>query len=152
MAEIAVELRKFELAASLLGAGATWFTTYCEFRRAYQGHTNEDTMRIVRRHLGQRWDEANSAGEILSSEQAHRLALDAITEFVSALESLPAGLTERQVQVLRLVSQGLSNAEIATRLKVSPRTVHAHLRAVFGKLGVATRTAAAREATKLSVF
>ena len=42
------------------------------------------------------------------------------------------------LDVLRLVADGRSNAEIADILVVSPRTVHAHLRSVFGKLGVST--------------
>ena len=50
--------------------------------------------------------------------------------------------------MLRLVAQGLGNAEIADRLVVRPRTVHAHLRSILEKLGVATRTAAAHEACR----
>jgi DNA-binding CsgD family transcriptional regulator len=57
----------------------------------------------------------------------------------------PAGLTAREVEVLRLVARGLTNRAVAARLAVSPRTVGAHLAAVYGKLGVATRTAAAHE-------
>ena len=61
----------------------------------------------------------------------------------------PAGLTEREVEVLRLVTLGMSNQEIAERLVVSRRTVHAHVRSIFNKLDVSTRTAAAREAARL---
>jgi LuxR family maltose regulon positive regulatory protein len=56
----------------------------------------------------------------------------------------PAGLTERQIAVLRLVAQGLRNAEIARALEVSERTVHAHLRALYGRIGVRNRAAAVR--------
>jgi DNA-binding NarL/FixJ family response regulator len=45
-------------------------------------------------------------------------------------------LTSREVDVLHPVADGLSNAEIAERLVLSERTVHAHLRSIFDKLGV----------------
>lgn len=53
-------------------------------------------------------------------------------------------LTQRQVEVLRLVARGMTNAEIAEALFLSRRTVHAHLRAIFHKLGVGNRSAATR--------
>ena len=46
--------------------------------------------------------------------------------------------------MLRLVAAGLSNAEVAERLSLSPRTVNAHLTTIYGKLGVTTRGAATR--------
>lgn len=54
-----------------------------------------------------------------------------------------AGLTARQVEILRLVAQGLSNAEIAQRLVLSTRTVDHHVSAVLQKLGLTSRRAAA---------
>ncbi|HKH07365.1 MAG TPA: AAA family ATPase [Agromyces sp.] len=57
-----------------------------------------------------------------------------------------AGLTARQAEVLRLVADGLTNAEIADRLVLSVRTVDTHVAAVLAKLGVATRSEAARVA------
>lgn len=54
------------------------------------------------------------------------------------------GLTSREYDVLRLLGEGLSNAEIADTLVVSVRTVHAHLRSIYRKLGVRSRTAAVR--------
>ena len=58
-----------------------------------------------------------------------------------------ADLTAREVAVLRLVAQGLTDAQVAERLVISPRTVNAHLRSIYSKLGVTTRTAAAHFAT-----
>ena len=57
--------------------------------------------------------------------------------------SRPSGLTEREVQVLRLVAQGCTNREIADALVLSEHTVRRHLQNVFGRLGVSSRAAAA---------
>ena len=65
-----------------------------------------------------------------------------------ALEARPAGLTAREVEVLRLVAQGLSDREVAERLVVSPRTVNAHLTSIYSKLGVSSRAAATRFAVE----
>ena len=56
----------------------------------------------------------------------------------------PAGLTAREVEVLQLVAQGLTDAQVADRLVISPRTVNTHLTSIYNKLGVDTRTAASR--------
>ena len=56
---------------------------------------------------------------------------------------LPAGLTEREVEVLRLVATGMSNSSIASALTLSQKTVSRHLSNIFAKLGVSSRTAAA---------
>jgi predicted ATPase/DNA-binding CsgD family transcriptional regulator len=63
---------------------------------------------------------------------------------LAELPGYPAGLTEREVQVLRLVAQGLTNAQIAERLILSPHTVHAHISSIHSKLGITSRSAATR--------
>ena len=59
------------------------------------------------------------------------------------------GLTARQLEVLALVAEGLTNTEIAERLVVSPRTAEHHVAAVLTKLGATTRREAARRAAEL---
>jgi DNA-binding CsgD family transcriptional regulator len=63
----------------------------------------------------------------------------------------PAGLTERQVEVVRLLAGGLSNAEIAARLVLSVRTVDSHVAAVLDKLDARTRRDAADLARAMGI-
>ena len=64
----------------------------------------------------------------------------------------PAGLTARQLEVLALIADGFTNAEIADRLVVSPRTAEHHVAAVLTKLGARTRREAARRASELRLI
>jgi DNA-binding NarL/FixJ family response regulator len=64
----------------------------------------------------------------------------------------PAGLTARQVDVLRLVGQGYTNTQIANQLVLSVRTVDSHVAAVLDKLDVRDRRDAAARAAELGVF
>jgi DNA-binding NarL/FixJ family response regulator len=63
----------------------------------------------------------------------------------------PAGLTGRQVDVLRLLTEGLADAEIAARLSLSPKTVGHHVSALLAKLDVRSRHDAAMTARRLGV-
>ncbi len=58
----------------------------------------------------------------------------------------PAGLTGREVEVLRLLADGLTDLQIAEKLVLSPRTVHAHISSIYNKLDVTSRSAATRYA------
>jgi predicted ATPase/class 3 adenylate cyclase/DNA-binding CsgD family transcriptional regulator len=58
----------------------------------------------------------------------------------------PDGLTAREVEVLRLVAQGLTDAQVAQQLVISPHTVNSHLKAIYGKIGGSSRSAATRYA------
>jgi DNA-binding NarL/FixJ family response regulator len=60
--------------------------------------------------------------------------------------TLPFGLTAREVEVLRQLAQGLTDAQIAEQLIISPRTVNTHLKAIYGKMQVSSRVAATRHA------
>ena len=67
-------------------------------------------------------------------------------------EHAPGVLTERELEVLRLVARGLSDGEIATRLVVSPHTVHRHVANVRAKLGEPSRAAAVASAARLGLL
>jgi DNA-binding NarL/FixJ family response regulator len=63
----------------------------------------------------------------------------------------PAGLTNRELEVLPLLAEGLRNAEIAQRLVVSEKTVDHHVSAILRKLGVRTRGQAGLAASQLGL-
>lgn len=71
---------------------------------------------------------------------------------VETTRANPAGLTGRQVEVLRLLGEGLTNAEIADRLVLSIRTVEVHVAAVLDKLDARTRREAAARAAELGLL
>ena len=111
----------------------------------------------VRSGLGEEaWEVAWRKGRAMTLEEAIEYALSkeepSITTLSSAHEQTPtsslpehpAGLTSREVEVLGLVATGMTNAQVAQRLFISPRTVQRHLNSVFHKLGVSSRTAATR--------
>jgi DNA-binding NarL/FixJ family response regulator len=85
--------------------------------------------------------EAAAAGLVVlhPSELETLLQTQAASE---APEVLPEALTAREIEVLRLLAEGLGNKEIASRLSVSEHTVKFHVASIMGKLGAASRTEA----------
>jgi DNA-binding NarL/FixJ family response regulator len=71
-----------------------------------------------------------------------------MTKTKSPAPLYPNDLTEREVEVLRLVARGLSDAQVAEALVISPRTVNAHLRSIYSKLNITSRHAATLFAIK----
>jgi DNA-binding CsgD family transcriptional regulator len=68
------------------------------------------------------------------------------TPSISPARGHSFGLTAREIEVLRLVTQGLTTIQIAAHLIISPRTADAHLRSIYSKLAVTSRAAATRAA------
>jgi HD-GYP domain-containing protein (c-di-GMP phosphodiesterase class II) len=69
-------------------------------------------------------------------------------EPASARHSWPAGMTDREVEVLRLIVWGTSNREVAHQLRISPKTVGRHVENIYNKIGVSSRPVAALYATE----
>lgn len=92
-------------------------------------------------------DAARALRDEASRGRLDRAAADAVLASQDLLRgerpSLPRGITERELEVLRLLARGLVDKEIAARLGISHRTVHHHNQALFQKIGVTTRGAAA---------
>jgi DNA-binding NarL/FixJ family response regulator len=65
---------------------------------------------------------------------------------VSSADELPDGLTPREAEVLELIADGLTNAQIAEHLVVSPATVKSHINHLFAKAGIRDRAQAVRYA------
>ena len=64
----------------------------------------------------------------------------------TSAQAFPADLTRREVEVLRLIAQGLTDGQVAERLVISPRTVNHHLTLIYRKIQVSSRSAATRYA------
>jgi ATP/maltotriose-dependent transcriptional regulator MalT len=82
-----------------------------------------------------------AAGEALFDQIGARLDVRNIRD-LTGRTALPAGLTEREVEVLRLIAAGRTNKEIAADLFLSEKTVSRHLSNIFTKIGVTSRAAA----------
>jgi len=121
----------------------------------YDLDRHRSNLAALREWLGETvYQQAMDAGRRMTREQIadEILSIRVSKAPLTKVPNLyPAGLTEREVEVLRLMVLGLSNQEIAERLVISRRTVHAHVRSIFNKLDVNSRTAAAYEATRLKL-
>jgi len=84
--------------------------------------------------------QALAAREIVSLQQEYTMA----QSVSKAIQTYPMGVTAREVDVLRLVAEGLTDAQAAEKLVLSPRTISSHLRSIYNKLGVNSRVAATR--------
>ena len=108
-------------------------------------------MTQTRPHRGAMSPE-QAADELAKDSLAGRMDPDAVSAVLDIAGQLrparrrdlrPAGLSDREVEVLRLVAQGCSNPEIAERLCVSRRTAEHHVQHIYTKIGVSSRAAAA---------
>lgn len=140
-----------QLAGDTTGAAATWTRLGCPYDAALAqaGAPDEPMLRIALAAL-----QAIGARPA-AAMVARRLRSLGVRAVPSGPQSWtrenPAELTRREVEVLSLVQQGLTNPEIAGRLFVSRKTVNHHVSAILRKLGVARRGQAAAEANRLGL-
>ncbi|HUZ53429.1 MAG TPA: HD domain-containing phosphohydrolase [Streptosporangiaceae bacterium] len=91
---------------------------------------------------------AAAADELRSDAAAGRLAPEAVNAVLIAAGQprepvpRPAGLSERECEVLGLVARGLATKQVARQLGISPKTCDHHIQSVYGKVGVSTRAGA----------
>jgi DNA-binding CsgD family transcriptional regulator len=129
-----------ELAGDHLAAARWWQRASCPFDEALT------LMRVPGPgHLAAALDLATATGAERVAARLRRAMRDAGERSVPrgarpATRADPYGLTPRQVEVLALLREGMTNAGIARRLYISERTVHHHVSAVLTKLGVSSRT------------
>ncbi len=87
---------------------------------------------------------AISLEQVLDAQQAV-ISRKQVSPAVASV-TFPSGLTQREVEVLRLVAKGLTIAQIAEQLIISFHTANAHVRTIYNKLDVTSRSAATRYA------
>jgi LuxR family maltose regulon positive regulatory protein len=93
------------------------------------------------------------APEYCGNLLGHLAHIDHDDQSQSPLESeMIEPLSSREIEVLNLIAEGLSNREIAERLVISLGTVKVHTRNIYGKLGVSNRTHAAAKARSIGIL
>jgi predicted ATPase/DNA-binding CsgD family transcriptional regulator len=154
-------------AARLLGAAAALYTTlgaspFPFFRAAYDYTVATTRATVGEDQFAAAWQEgqAMTLEAVLSAPApATLLSQHPIDERLPpspgrapAARTPADDLTAREVEVLRLLAQGLTNAQMAQRLVISPRTIHAHVRSIYSKLGLPSRVAATHYALEHHVL
>jgi ATP/maltotriose-dependent transcriptional regulator MalT len=123
-------------------------------RAAYERRIASASSQIGAQAFAAAWAEGRmmTLGQVLALQGRVMLPTPIIAKHTSTSSMKSpishAGLTAREVEVLRLVSQGLTDAQVAEQLVISPHTVNTHLKAIYGKIGVSSRSAATRYAVE----
>src|SRR5262249_17355064 len=139
---------QLQLIADWEGAARHWNDLGCPYEAglALLGSTRESLLREALRifdGLGAR------ATVRFTQQRMRRLRVRSIPAGSRpATRAHPLGLTQREQEVLGLISAGLTNAEIAAKLFISAKTAGHHVSAVLAKLGVPSRGAAAKWAVR----
>ena len=148
LAVVACKIREYEFAVRLLGAVGAQLSQINHVLDPIDQEDYDRSLASARAELVvATFDQAWKEGQALSLEQAcaEAVALGAKAEaMIPSAEPHPAGLTAREVEVLRLVAQGMTNFKVAAELVISPRTVNTHLGSIYRKLNTSSRAVATR--------
>lgn len=147
LAAIAEAGRHHLSAAKLLGAAAALSRAAPDVRsavlegpvmgREYASLVESVSAALPQQRFAAAWEEGHASTPLQALDRASRWE-------PSAAGQRPGSLSDREIAVLRLVATGGTNAQVARQLYLSIRTVDAHLRTIYRKLGVTSRTAATR--------
>jgi DNA-binding NarL/FixJ family response regulator len=149
LAAIAANHAQCDQAAMLLGAADHRWDDAAMAVRGSLGAKRDETTAAVRAALGAvRFAALQAAGHDLGLKDAVALALTISVPGQEFPAPRTVPLTDRQVEVLRLLIAGRSDREIAAVLFLSPRTVQDHVSRLLAKLGVANRTEAVAVAVR----
>jgi ATP/maltotriose-dependent transcriptional regulator MalT len=146
--------------------GDRWQAAYARFRRAEALLAHRAERAVAAEPLARAWAFVEAAGaqpllaEVTQLARRARVALDPGATGLARAEPMPApadpvsdlGLTTRELDVLRCVADGRTNAEIAKTLFISEKTAGTHVSNILRKLGVARRTEAATIAHRLGLL
>jgi non-specific serine/threonine protein kinase len=144
---LAVERRQFERAARLLGAAAALADAIgAPLQPAEQTQFDHDVAAVRAALPVAAFSRALTAGRSLPLDAAVAEALEGAGAAYPV--SLNHGLSDRELDVLRLIAKGMSDREIAAALFISPGTVMTHVKHIRTKLGVHSRGAAAAYAVR----
>jgi DNA-binding CsgD family transcriptional regulator len=150
LASVAVDGGNHGDAARLLGAAAAIRERTEELRLPLYEDTYATALDACRNELGEPdFQAAWAGGAALSIDDAITYALRGRGERKRPASGW-ASLTPTELDVARLVSEGLANKDIAERLFVSPRTVQAHLTHMYTKLGYTSRVQLAQDVVRQS--
>jgi len=115
----------------------------------------ERSVAVARSRLGERafavtWSDGRTRPleQTLAARTSATPMLIPVGRSSASPTASPAGLSKREVEVLRLLTMGLTNTQIATQLVISLPTVNTHVGSIFTKLGVTSRAAATRYAVE----
>lgn len=143
-----------QIAGRWADAAATWQALGCPYEAATAMAASDDPGLM---HRAIATFEELGAHPALSRAITHLRGIGGTTVPIvrrgprQSTRANPAGLTRREAEVLSLVAAGLRNAEIADRLYLTPKTVSHHLSAIYAKLGVDSRIAAAQAAARIGI-
>ena len=157
LARISASEGEAERAAKLFGAAEALREAVGYRHLPVEDALREPYLATARSRLGvAAWEETQAEGRAMELEEAIEYALSSEVPSATSPSSAaaepspssapehPGGLTAREVEVLGLVAEGMTSAEIAKELYLSPRTVEAHITSIYHKIGVSSRSAATR--------